>query len=210
MSATVEISSRTIGIGGPDGGPDGEAVTVVLADQDEPTRLGLREALEAHGFAVVAEAADAAQAIGAALRYRPSVCLLEMSMPGGGVVAAAQIGPELPDTRIAMLATTSSGEGDVLEALHAGADGYLLKETDPDRMETALRALLRGEAVVPRSLTARLVFELRAAAGHHPAPAPSKLRYISRLVHHYRRRRASGMSPPTAWHSARIRMHDYR
>jgi DNA-binding NarL/FixJ family response regulator len=206
MSATVEIPSRTNGIGG----PDREPVTVVLADQDAPTRSDLREALEAHGFAVVAEAADAEEAVGAALYHRPSVCLLEMSMPGGGVAAAAQIGPELPETRIAMLATTFNGEGDVLEALHSGADGYLLKKTDPDRMETALRALLRGEAVVPRSLTARLVLELRAGAGHPPVQAPSMIRYFPRLLHHYRRRRASGMSPLPAWRSARQRMRDYR
>lgn len=205
MSATV-ISSRTNGIGG----PDGEAVTVVLADQDEPTRMGLREALEANGFAVVAEAIDAEDAIEAALLHRPSVCLLDMGIPGGGVMAAAQMGPELPDTRIAMLATTFTGEGDVLEALHAGADGYLLKETDPDRMGTALRAMLRGEVIVPRSLTSRLVLELRASAGHLPPPRRSALRYIPRLAHHYRRRRTAGVPPLMAWRSARVRMHDYR
>ncbi|MGZ4173010.1 MAG: response regulator [Solirubrobacteraceae bacterium] len=206
MSATVEISSRTNGIGG----LEDEAVTVVLADQDEPTRTDLRDALEVNGFEVVAEAVDAGDAIEAALRHRPSVCLLDIAIPGGGVVAAAQIGPELPETRIAMLATAFTGEGDVLEALHAGADGYLLKETDPDRMGTALRAMLRGEAIVPRSLTARLVLELRASAGHLPPARRSALRYIPRLAHHYRRRRTAGMAPLAAWRSARVRMHDYR
>lgn len=205
MSATVEISSRTNGIGG----PDSEAVTVVLADPNEPTRTGIRAALEANGFDVVAEAIDAEDAIEASLRYRPSVCLLDMAILGGGVVATAQLGPELADTRIALLATTFTGEGDVLEALHAGADGYLLKETDPDRMGTALRAMLRGEVIVPRSLTARLVLELRASAGHLPPSRRSVLRYIPRLVHHYRRRRTARMPPLMAWRSARVRTHDY-
>jgi two-component system nitrate/nitrite response regulator NarL len=207
MSATVEVSVRANGFHP----SEHDAVTVVLADHDELTRLGLRAALESKGFSVVAEAADADEAVGAALRFQPSVCLLDMSMPGGGINAAAEIVPMLPDTRIAILGTDASGEGEVMEALHAGADGYLLKETTPERLSTALRALLRGEAVLPRALTARLVLELRcAAAANDVMPARSRLRYAPRLTHHYRRRRASGMSRLTAWRSSRIRMRDYR
>src|SRR5581483_11493929 len=124
-----------------------DPVTVVLADHDDSTRGNLRQMLEHNGFTVVAEVQDADEAVGAAVQLRPNICLLDINMPGGGLAAAERMFPELPDTRIAIL-TMATGEIDLLDAIHAGADGYLLKDTAPDRLMLALRALLRGEAVL--------------------------------------------------------------
>jgi DNA-binding NarL/FixJ family response regulator len=138
----------------------GELPTVVLADDHAATRAGVRLALELGGFEVVAEAANADDAVAAALRDRPSVCLLDIYMPGGGIVAAERIAAGLAETAIVML-TVSASEQDLFDALRAGASGYLLKTTDPDRLPLALHGVLSGEAALPRALTARLIEEFR-------------------------------------------------
>jgi DNA-binding NarL/FixJ family response regulator len=135
-------------------------VRILIADDHAATRLGVRRALEDHEFDVVAEAADGPGAVRLARELAPDVCLLDVHMPGGGIEAAAEIVLALPDTRVVML-TVSSTDDDLFEALRVGASGYLLKETDPERLPFALRGALNGEAVLPRSLTARLIEEFR-------------------------------------------------
>jgi DNA-binding NarL/FixJ family response regulator len=135
--------------------------TVLIADDQAPTRAGIRLALDADGFDVVAEAADAPEAIVEALAAEPEICLLADHLPGGAIAAVAALAAQLPATRIALL-TGSPAAADLLTALRAGADGYLLASVDPRRLPAALRGLLNGEAVVPRALTIHLVDELRA------------------------------------------------
>jgi len=132
----------------------------VLADDHAATRLGVRLALEDAGFRVVAEAADAREAVDAALEHRPDLCLLDVYMPGLGIAAAAELAEALPDMPVVMLSVSDTDE-DLFEALRAGACGYLLKDTDPQRLPHALRAVLNGEAPLPRVLTARLITEFR-------------------------------------------------
>jgi DNA-binding NarL/FixJ family response regulator len=132
----------------------------VLADDHAATRLGVRLALEEAGFRVVAEAADARGAVDAALEHRPDLCLLDVYMPGLGIAAAAELADALPDMPVVMLSVSDTDE-DLFEALRAGACGYLLKDTDPQRLPHALRAVLNGEAPLPRVLTARLITEFR-------------------------------------------------
>jgi DNA-binding NarL/FixJ family response regulator len=91
---------------------------------------------------------------------RPDLCLLDVYMPGGGVHAAHEIHGILPNAAIVML-TVSTSESDLFDALRAGASGYLLKDTNPDRLPHALRGVLDGEAALPRTLTARLIDEFR-------------------------------------------------
>jgi DNA-binding NarL/FixJ family response regulator len=133
---------------------------VLVADDHPPTRAGVRVALEAHGFAVCAEAADAAGAVAEAKRTRPDVCLLDVRMPGNGIAAAAEIAAELPDAAIVML-TVSRDDDDLFAALRAGAVGYLLKDLPADRLPESLRGVLAGEAALPGTLVARLVEEFR-------------------------------------------------
>jgi DNA-binding NarL/FixJ family response regulator len=133
---------------------------VLLADDHAPTRAGVKSALERAGFRVVAEVADAPSAVEAAEREQPDVCLLDIHMPGNGISAAAQITQSDSDTAVVML-TVSRDDNDLFDALRAGALGYLLKDTDPDRLPHALRGVLEGEAALPRALVARVVDEFR-------------------------------------------------
>jgi DNA-binding NarL/FixJ family response regulator len=137
------------------------AVRVLLADDHPPTRAGVRGALEGQGFSVVAEVGTADDAVATALRERPDVCLLDINMPGNGIAAAAGIAAELPDVAIVML-TVSRDDSDLFDALRAGASGYLLKDTDPERLPLALQGVLDGEAALPRTLVARVIEEFQA------------------------------------------------
>lgn len=132
---------------------------VLIADDHAPTRAGVRAALEAGGFVVCAETADGAEAVEAAIREEPDVCLLDVLMPRqGGIEAAAEIAARLPGTAIVML-TVSADEDDLFAAIRAGAGGYLLKDVDPGRLPAALEGVLAGEAAIPRRLVGRIVEE---------------------------------------------------
>jgi DNA-binding NarL/FixJ family response regulator len=143
---------------------------VLIADDHAPTRADMREALERNErFTVCAEAADGAAAVEAALRERPDLCLLDIRMPGSsGIAATREITTRLPDTKVVML-TVSLDDDDLLNALRAGAVGYLLKDIDPDRLPYALNDALDGGAAIPRRLVARLVSEFR---DHGPRRRP--------------------------------------
>ncbi len=154
--------------------PDREPARVLIADDHAPTRSGVRQSLEAGGFDVCAEAGDGEQAVELARKLRPDVCLLDISMPGGGgIKAAAAISEELPATAIVML-TAFAGDDELFDSLKAGAAGYLLKETDPDRLPFALRGILEGEAAVPRRLVARLIDEFRSQGRRRRLPLGGK------------------------------------
>ena len=160
------MDSRRMPLGGaaegaePDRGRDSREATVLLGDDEAITRTGVRRTLEPHGFRIVAEAGSADEALEAAIAKRPDVCLLATGLPGGGIGAARRILDVLPETKVAML-SASDREDDVFAALRAGADGYLLKTASPERLPHSIRSILRGEAVLPRQLTAPLIRELR-------------------------------------------------
>jgi DNA-binding NarL/FixJ family response regulator len=137
-----------------------DGVTVLLADDHAATRKGLRSILEADGFLVVAEADHALAAVAAAKNHMPRVCILDVAMPGGGIAAAERITRSVPGTHVIMLTVSSSRE-DLLDALRAGAAGYLLKSMDPERLPYAVRGVLAGEAAIPRDLVPKLLAELR-------------------------------------------------
>jgi DNA-binding NarL/FixJ family response regulator len=138
-----------------------DPVSVLLADDHARTRSQVKSALERSGeFRVCAEAPDTATAVQAALETRPDVCLLDINMPGSGIAAAAQISVALPETAIVML-TVSREDGDLFDALRAGASGYLLKGMDEEAIGDALHRVLSGEAPLPGSLVTRLVEEFR-------------------------------------------------
>jgi DNA-binding NarL/FixJ family response regulator len=136
------------------------APRVLIADDHAPTRAGVRMALERDGIEVCAEVTNASDAVDAAMRERPDLCLLDVHMPGGGPSAASKITSSLPSTLVLML-TVSRDNEDVLESLRRGAIGYLLKDMNPASLPVAVRAALGGEGVLPRSLAAGLIEEFR-------------------------------------------------
>jgi DNA-binding NarL/FixJ family response regulator len=142
----------------------GRAIRVLVADDNPPARAGVRLALESEGITICAEASDAASAVEAAIREHPDICLLETNIPGGGIAATEQIAREVPSTTVVIFAE-SSADDDLFDALRAGADGYLLKDINPQRLGVTLRAALRGEAALPRRLVARLIEEFRGRGG---------------------------------------------
>jgi DNA-binding NarL/FixJ family response regulator len=138
-----------------------QPLRVLIADDHPPTRAGIRAALEEDGFEVCAEVGSTPAAVEAAEAMRPDVCLLDVYMPGGGGIAAATaIRSKAPRAAVVML-TVSRDDSDLFDALRAGVVGYLLKDTDPERLPHALRGVLAGEAALPRRLVARLLEEFR-------------------------------------------------
>lgn len=138
-----------------------EPITIVLIEDERLVRDSVREILIAHGFDVVAEAADAAAGLQAALYARPAICLVDLGLPqDGGVAVVRQLSRNLPETA-AVVYTASERHEDLLDSIRAGAVGYLLKGMDPDRLTHALRGVVDGEAAIPRPLMAALVKELQ-------------------------------------------------
>jgi DNA-binding NarL/FixJ family response regulator len=130
---------------------------VLIADDHQPTLDDVRWALEGdETFDVCAVARDAAQAIQAAVRERPDICLLDIRMPGSGIAAAWEIAARLPNAKIVML-TVSDEDADLFAALRAGADGYLLKTMNLKRLRNALIGVYSGEAAIQRVLVARVL-----------------------------------------------------
>ncbi len=131
-----------------------------MADDHPQLRAHIRQALEAGGFEVCAEAANGPEAVRLAQEHQPDVVLLDIHMPGGGIRAATEVARLLPEVAIVML-TVSRDDNDLFDSLRAGASGYLLKDTDPERLPAALRGVLSGEAAIPRALVARILDEFR-------------------------------------------------
>ena len=133
-------------------------IRVIVADDHAPTRAGVLASLDVDGFHIVGEASHAREAVDLALSMKPDVCLLDIHMPGNGIAAAEEISKSLPDCAIVML-TYSRDDDDLFDSLRAGARGYLLKDMDPDRIGSALRGVLVGEAALPRSLVSKVLQE---------------------------------------------------
>jgi DNA-binding NarL/FixJ family response regulator len=136
------------------------ATRVVVAGAHLPTRTGIRLVLERNGFEICAEATDAKGAVAAVLREKPELCLVDADLPGGAMLATARITTRAPGTDTIVLAAKADEQG-VVDALHAGASGYLPLDGDPDGLIRALRAVRRGEPAVPRSLLGPVVDQFR-------------------------------------------------
>lgn len=157
-----------------------EPLRVLLAVGDAPWRKSLLETISLDArFAICAEAADAAGAVDAALREMPDMCLVDVKLAGGGTAAAWEVSQRLPVTTIVMLAE-STEDNDFLDALRAGAMGYLLRETDPSRLTHALWDAHHGVAALPRVLTARVISQFRERGPTWRSLATSKARLSTR------------------------------
>jgi DNA-binding NarL/FixJ family response regulator len=137
-----------------------DAMSVLIADGDAAVRAGIRSALEADGFVIVGEAADATSAVSDTVRSRPDICLVDVALPGNGLNAVAAIARRSPATTIVAL-TVSPGSRELVEALERGASGYLLKGIAADELAKTLRATRTGEPALSRSLLPALMEQVR-------------------------------------------------
>jgi DNA-binding NarL/FixJ family response regulator len=147
--------------GRPTGGEGAvEHLSVLLADDDVPFRTAIRRVLEEDGMVVVAEAGDAATAVGAAARLQPDIVLIELELPDDGLSAIGRIVKASPKTLVVVLSRSDRPE-DVVTAFTRGASGYLLKGLSGERLAATLIAAHRGEPALSRSLVPHLVDEIR-------------------------------------------------
>jgi DNA-binding NarL/FixJ family response regulator len=141
-------------------------IRVLIADDHAQARAMVKEALDEAGFNVCAQAATADAAAKLAIEHAPDVVLLDIRMPGDGIAAARRIAAELPDTRILML-TVSAETDDVLDALQAGAQGYVLKGVTSEEIADAVRAVYEGAGVIAPSVAPAVLQEVRRARERH-------------------------------------------
>ncbi len=147
----------------------------LIADDHVPTRDDIRRALSGDArFEICAEAANAAEAIHAALYQKPDICLLDLRMPGGGLATIWEIRARLPQMKIVVL-TVSDDDTDLFGALRSGVDGYLLKTMDLSRLPDALSGVCRGEAAMQRTLVARLFEHFRQREPRWRQPASTRI-----------------------------------
>jgi len=149
-----------------------EDIRVLLVDDQELVRYGFRLMLDSTpGMTVVGEAGNGTQAIGALERLQPDVVLMDVRMPGmSGIEATNRIVSARPDTRVLVLTTYDVDEY-AFGALGAGAAGFLLKDTRPDDLVAAIRAVHSGDAVVSPRITAKLIEVAAPHLGLRQGPA---------------------------------------
>ncbi|MGW2027194.1 response regulator [Streptomyces decoyicus] len=148
-------------------------IRVLLADDQLLVRAGFKVLLDAQpDIEVVAEAADGQQALAGVREHRPDIVLMDIRMPVvDGLVATRRIteDPRLPDVRVVMLTTFELDEY-VFEAIRSGASGFLVKDTEPEELLRAVRAVVAGDALLSPGVTRRLIAEF-AARSKEPAAA---------------------------------------
>jgi len=132
------------------------AIRIAVIDDHPMFREGAVQTLTCmDGIEVVAEGATAAEALKVAEELRPDVMLLDISLPGGGVAAAAKIARICPGVRSVML-TASDSEADIASALQAGARGYILKGSSGAEVAETVRAIFNGESRMASGLAQQL------------------------------------------------------
>jgi DNA-binding NarL/FixJ family response regulator len=149
--------------------PDAERIRVMVVDDHPVWRDGLKADLERMGAAtVVSEAADGGEAIDRARDAMPEVILMDLRLPTvDGVEATRMIVEESPHVRV-LVVSASGEEADVLEAVKAGAAGYLLKSATAEEITDAVQRIHAGEPVFTPSLAGLVLAEFRRVAGKEP------------------------------------------
>ncbi len=142
-----------------------ERIKVLVVDDHSIVREGLKYVLEQSGeFEVVGQAGDGEEAVRVAAELSPDLVVMDVMMPRkDGVEACRDIMDSAPETRVVML-TVANEETAVLEAVAAGATGYLQKETDRERLLSTLRGVFRGELRLPADAVRGVVAAVRSVS----------------------------------------------
>jgi DNA-binding NarL/FixJ family response regulator len=139
-------------------------VRVLLVDDHDLFRTGLRSLLEEQGVEVVGEAPDGAKALHMTNELTPDVVVMDLNMPAmNGVEATRQITTMSPLTRVVVL-TISDHDSDVLDAILAGACGYLMKDASIDELMAGIRAASMGESLISSHIAGKVLQRIRATS----------------------------------------------
>jgi DNA-binding NarL/FixJ family response regulator len=140
-------------------------VRVLLVDDHDLFRTGLRNLLEERGVEVAGEAGAGAEAVRLVRELAPDVVIMDLHMPGmSGIEAIKQIAASAPLTRVLVL-TISDQDEDVLHAILAGACGYLLKDSSVEELIRGIEAAAVGESLVSPAIAGKVLRQVRATAG---------------------------------------------
>ena len=147
-----------------------DIIRVLLVDDHTLFRSGIKSLLQRNNdFEVVGEAGDGLEGIKRARSLKPDVALIDLHMAGvSGLEAVKAITEEMPDVRVLML-TVSEDAQDLIDALRAGASGYLLKNIETDTLVDAIRRAAKGESIVSQQMTAKLIQGVRKQPMADPA-----------------------------------------
>jgi DNA-binding NarL/FixJ family response regulator len=169
--------------------PEEETVRVLVVDDHDLFRTGLRRLIgQEHGLTVVAEARTGDDAVLRAAELLPDVVVMDVNMPGiDGVEATRRLLDVSPHSTVLML-TATHDEAKVLDAILAGASGYLLKSTKLSEIVRGVRAAAAGQSLIAPSVAGSLLARLRRHAPQeqpertHPALTPRELEVLRLLV----------------------------
>ncbi len=170
--------------------------TVLLADDHTLVRAGLRALVDGfQGFRVVAETGDGREAVRLARQLEPAVAIVDIAMPGlNGLDATALITRQCPGTQVVIL-SMHTAENYVLEALRAGAVGYVVKDAAVAELENALRAIARGERWLSPTVSRHLLDEYLRLARSESVPAvPTGLELLTQRQREILQLIAEGLS----------------
>jgi DNA-binding NarL/FixJ family response regulator len=145
-----------------------ESIRVVIVDDHDVFRGGLRRLLAEHDLEVVGEAATGERAVTVVTNLAPDVVVMDLRLPGmSGTEAIRELSSVAPQTRVLVL-TISGDESDVTDAILAGACGYLLKDASIEEIVTGIRAASAGESLISQKIAGRLLDRIRdvGADGH--------------------------------------------
>ena len=143
------------------------SIRLLLVDDEDLVRFGLRTILDlTDDIDVVGEASDGAEAVSAARALRPEVVLMDIRMPRVDGLAATRQILDQPDPPKVVILTTFHLDEYVFSALQAGASGFLLKDTPPRQIVTAIRAVAAGSEMLSPAVTRRLIAEYVAPRDH--------------------------------------------
>ena len=148
----------------------GEEISVVLVDDHDLFRGGLRELLADQGIRVVGEAPDGERGVEIVADMAPDVVVMDLNMPGiGGIEATRQVATRTPSTRVLVL-TIASDDDSIMQAMMAGASGYMLKDAPVEELVAGIRAAAAGESSISPRIAAKVLAWMREGRSEPSAP----------------------------------------